>query len=67
MVLLALIGPNWLTIADNYGRRRLDNETDWGPMETARALDGGIRMLRTLALAPSSSWKRAEIASSGAS
>jgi pterin-4a-carbinolamine dehydratase len=28
-VVLALIGPNWLTASDEYGRRRLDKENDW--------------------------------------
>lgn len=28
-VLLALIGPGWLIAADQYGRRRIDDPTDW--------------------------------------
>ena len=28
-VVLALIGPGWLTSADEYGRRRLDMSNDW--------------------------------------
>ena len=27
-VVLAVIGPNWLTVQDSHGRRRLDNEND---------------------------------------
>jgi len=28
-VVLALVGRNWLTASDKYGRRRLDSENDW--------------------------------------
>src|SRR5262245_59103137 len=28
-ILLPIIGPNWLRIADEFGRRRLDKEDDW--------------------------------------
>jgi hypothetical protein len=28
-ILIPVIGPNWLKIADDYGRRRLDTADDW--------------------------------------
>ncbi len=38
-VVLAVIGPNWLTVQDSHGRRRLDNEHDWVRIEIARGLE----------------------------
>ena len=38
-VVLAVIGPNWLTVQDRHGRRRLDNEHDWVRIEIARGLE----------------------------
>lgn len=38
-VLLAVIGPQWLAAADDYGRRRLDDEGDWVRNEIAFALE----------------------------
>ncbi len=37
-VVLALIGPGWLTAADEYGRRRLDLNDDWVRLELETAL-----------------------------
>jgi pterin-4a-carbinolamine dehydratase len=28
-VMLVLIGPHWLTVADSYGKRRIDDKNDW--------------------------------------
>ncbi len=28
-VLLVIIGPRWLTAADEHGKRRIDDEADW--------------------------------------
>lgn len=47
-VLLALIGPRWLTVADAQGRRRLDNAQDWVRREIARGLERGIRVVPVL-------------------
>ena len=38
-VLLAVIGPRWLTITDEAGRPRLDNAQDWVRVEIASALE----------------------------
>ncbi len=38
-VVIAVIGPNWLTVQDSHGRRRLDNEHDWVRIEIARGLE----------------------------
>lgn len=37
-VLLAVIGPSWLTATDAQGRRRLDNPADWVRVEIEEAL-----------------------------
>lgn len=37
-VLLSVIGPNWLTAANQYGQRRLDDESDWVRNELSYAL-----------------------------
>jgi hypothetical protein len=47
-VLLALIGPNWLTAQDEAGRRRLDSETDWVRLEIAHALQAGMTVIPIL-------------------
>jgi WD40 repeat protein len=47
-VLLAIIGPRWLTIAGEDGRRRLDNPDDWVRIEIAGALETGKRVIPVL-------------------
>lgn len=39
-VALVIIGPRWLTAANEYGLRRIDNESDWVRREVASALTG---------------------------
>ena len=44
-VLIAVIGPRWLTVTDDAGSRRLDDPQDWVRVEIARALARGIRVI----------------------
>ena len=47
-VLLALIGKDWLTVADAEGRRRLDDPLDFVRLETASALKRDIPVVPVL-------------------
>ena len=47
-VLLALIGPQWLTLSDENGRRRLDNPDDYVRLEIETALTRKIRVIPIL-------------------
>jgi len=47
-VLLALIGDRWLTIADDQGRRRLDDPDDFVRLEIEAALARKIRVIPIL-------------------
>jgi pterin-4a-carbinolamine dehydratase len=38
-VLLSVIGPRWLTAANQYGQRRLDDENDWVRNEICYAIE----------------------------
>ena len=48
-VLLAIIGPNWLTVTDRQGRRRLDDPDDFVRLEIEAALARGVRVIPVLA------------------
>jgi hypothetical protein len=47
-IVLALIGPDWLTAADEQGSRRLDDPTDWIRRELAEAFAVGGRVIPVL-------------------
>jgi TIR domain/Pentapeptide repeats (9 copies) len=47
-VLLAIIGPAWLTAADGRGRRRLDDPNDIVRLEIETALARGLRVIPIL-------------------
>jgi hypothetical protein len=47
-VLLAMIGPGWLSAADEHGSRRLDSEADYVRLEIAAALRRDIPVVPVL-------------------
>ena len=47
-VLLAVIGPQWLSVGDKEGRRRLDDPDDIVRLEIAAALERDIRVIPIL-------------------
>lgn len=47
-VLLALIGPQWLTLADEHGRRRLDSQDDFVRLEIETALTRRVLVIPIL-------------------
>ena len=44
-ILIPVIGSSWLRIADEYGRRRLDQEDDWVRNEILHALEHKLRVI----------------------
>jgi TIR domain len=47
-VLLVVIGPRWLTLADNGKRRQIDSPDDWIHREIAEAFAHGLRVVPIL-------------------
>lgn len=47
-VLIAVIGPQWTSVTDEQGRRRLDHPHDWVRQEIARAFRRGVRVIPVL-------------------
>jgi len=47
-VLLAVIGPRWLSAAGTGGRRRIDDPADWIRRELAEAFAAGVRVVPVL-------------------
>ena len=47
-ILLALIGPRWLTVSDEEGRRRLDDPDDYVRFEIRTALERCVRVIPVL-------------------
>jgi hypothetical protein len=47
-ILLALVGPRWLTITDAEGQRRLDNPDDIVRLEIEAALARNVRVIPVL-------------------
>lgn len=47
-VLLVVIGPNWLTLTDESGRRLIDDPRDWIRREIVDALTHGLRVIPVL-------------------
>ena len=47
-VLVALIGPQWATLTDEKGRRRLDSPGDYVRSEIQAALERGMRVIPVL-------------------
>lgn len=47
-VLLAVIGPRWLTVTDDAGRPRIDSPEDWVRRELVEAFAHGMRVIPIL-------------------
>lgn len=47
-VMLAVIGPKWLSSADGQGRRRIEDDADFVRMEIESALSRGVRVIPVL-------------------
>lgn len=47
-VVLAVIGPGWLTATDADGRRRIDDPDDWIRRELVEAFRAGVRVIPVL-------------------
>ncbi|MFN0051585.1 MAG: SUMF1/EgtB/PvdO family nonheme iron enzyme [Planctomycetales bacterium] len=51
-VFLLVVGPGWLTAADKYGRRRLDQKDDWVRKEIEYAIERAGSQERKLTIIP---------------
>lgn len=49
LVMVALIGPKWATVADEEGRRRIDDPGDYVRLEIRTGLEHGMRVIPVLA------------------
>jgi hypothetical protein len=47
-VLLVVIGPHWLSLSDEVGRRRIDDPQDWIRREIVEAFTHGLRVIPVL-------------------
>jgi hypothetical protein len=47
-IVLAVVGPGWLTAADEHGRRRLEDPEDWIRRELVEAFAGGTTVIPVL-------------------
>lgn len=47
-ILIAVIGPNWLRVTDNYGRRRIDSCEDWVHSEIQHAISDKLHIIPLL-------------------
>jgi len=48
VVMLVMIGDQWLKVTDAKGRRRLDDPRDWTRLEVVTALQRGVRVVPVL-------------------
>jgi hypothetical protein len=51
-LVIAVIGPTWLTVADEKGERRLDDPDDYVRRELETALDSAVPIIRSWSKAP---------------
>ena len=47
-ILLVVMGPDWLTVTDQQGGRRIDNPDDWVRLEVSAALERDVRVIPVL-------------------
>lgn len=47
-IMLAVIGPSWLSVTDSDGRRRIDDPADWIRRELVEAFTAGVRVIPVL-------------------
>ena len=47
-IVLVIMGKRWLTLTDEFGRRRIDHPDDWVALEIETALTRGIPVITLL-------------------